>query len=61
MCSAAPRAAALDILKELQRDGSKVDVKITDDDPQDVRDVDSKLVRLAHKYTAKNPLRTTLT
>jgi uncharacterized protein YacL len=43
----------LDILKELQRDGSKVDVKITDDDPQDVRDVDSKLVRLAHKYTAK--------
>jgi len=43
----------LDILKELQREGSKVDVKITEDDPQDVRDVDSKLVRLAHKYTAK--------
>ena len=43
----------LDILKELQREGSKVEVKITDDDPQDVRDVDSKLVRLAHKYSAK--------
>ena len=43
----------LDILKELQRDTSKVVVDIIEDDPQDVREVDSKLVRLAQKFNAK--------
>jgi uncharacterized protein YacL len=43
----------LDILKELQRDSSRVDVEVIEDDPQDVREVDSKLVRLAQKYSAK--------
>lgn len=43
----------LDILKELQRDTSKVDVDIIEDDPQEVREVDSKLVRLAQKLNAK--------
>lgn len=43
----------LDILKELQRETSKVDVDIIEDDPQDVREVDSKLVRLAQKFGAK--------
>lgn len=43
----------LDILKELQRETSKVVVEIIEDDPKDVRDVDSKLVRLAQKFGAK--------
>lgn len=43
----------LDILQELQRESSKVDVEIIEDDPQEVRDVDSKLVRLAQKFHAK--------
>jgi len=43
----------LDILQELQRDTSKVDVEIIEDDPQEIRDVDSKLVRLAQKFNAK--------
>lgn len=43
----------LDILKELQREGSKVDVDIIEDDPQEIREVDSKLVRLAQKFNAK--------
>lgn len=43
----------LDILKELQREGSKVDVQIIEDDPLEAREVDSKLVRLAQKYRAK--------
>jgi len=43
----------LDILKELQRESSKVLVEVIEDDPQDVREVDSKLVRLAQKFGAK--------
>lgn len=43
----------LDILKELQRETSKVSVEVIEDDPLDVREVDSKLVRLAQKYQAK--------
>jgi uncharacterized protein YacL len=43
----------LDILKELQRETSKVQVEVIEDDPTDVRDVDSKLVRLAQKFGAK--------
>ncbi len=43
----------LDILKELQREASKVAVEVIEDDPQDVREVDSKLVRLAQKFQAK--------
>lgn len=43
----------LDILKALQDEGSKVTVEITEDDPQDANEVDSKLVRLAKKYGAK--------
>lgn len=43
----------LDILKDLQRESSKVVIEIIEDDPQDVRDVDSKLVRLAQKFHAK--------
>ncbi len=43
----------LDILKELQRDTSKVDIEIIEDDPKEVREVDSKLVRLAQKFGAK--------
>ena len=43
----------LDILQELQRETSKVDVEIIEDDPQEIRDVDSKLVRLAQKLHAK--------
>ncbi len=45
----------LDLLKTIQ-DASvqrKVDVQVVEDDPQDVHDVDSKLVRLAREYGAK--------
>jgi len=43
----------LDILKELQSPDSPVEVEIIDDDPVDVREVDSKLVRLAATYGAR--------
>lgn len=43
----------LDILKELQREGSKIDVEIIEDDPLEIREVDGKLVRLAQKLNAK--------
>lgn len=43
----------LDILKHLQDPESKVRLQIIDDDPVDVREVDSKLVKLAVKYKAK--------
>ena len=43
----------LDILKALQTESSKVNVKIIDDDPREVREVDSKLVYLARQFQAK--------
>ena len=43
----------LDILKALQSDSSKVNVKIIDDDPPQAREVDSKLVHLARQFQAK--------
>ena len=43
----------LDILKQLQEPDSKVRLQIIDDDPVEVREVDSKLVKLAVKYKAK--------
>ena len=43
----------LDIIKALQEDDSLVDLEIIDDDPEDVREVDAKLVRLARKFDAK--------
>jgi uncharacterized protein YacL len=43
----------LDILRELQDSGSKVTVEIIEDDPKDVPEVDSKLVKLALKFHAK--------
>lgn len=43
----------LDILKELQRDDSRVKLEIIDDDPREVREVDIKLVHLARQLQAK--------
>lgn len=43
----------LDILKELQDSDSKVTVEIIEDDPKDIPEVDSKLVKLALKFHAK--------
>ncbi|MBI2423234.1 MAG: TRAM domain-containing protein [Candidatus Hydrogenedentes bacterium] len=43
----------LDILKKMQRDESRVQVEIIDDDPEDIREVDSKLVKLAKTFGAK--------
>ncbi|HIJ74630.1 MAG TPA: TRAM domain-containing protein [Candidatus Hydrogenedentes bacterium] len=43
----------LDILKMIQDGETKLDVKIIEDDPIDVREVDGKLVRLARLYSAK--------
>lgn len=43
----------LDILKALQDEKSKVRVEVIDDDPEDVQEVDSKLVYLAQQYGAK--------
>jgi uncharacterized protein YacL len=43
----------LDILKAIQDDTSKVSVLVIEDDPQDVQDVDGKLVRLARDLGAK--------
>jgi uncharacterized protein YacL len=43
----------LDILKELQRDESRVKLEIIDDDPREVREVDIKLVHLARQLQAK--------
>lgn len=43
----------LDILKSLQDGNSKVKLEIISDDPRDVAEVDSKLVRLARQYHAK--------
>jgi uncharacterized protein YacL len=43
----------LDILKVMQEGDRKVSVVIVDDDPEDVREVDGKLVRVARRYGAK--------
>ncbi len=43
----------LDILKAMQEDQGKVDVEIIDDDPEEIREVDGKLVVLARKYSAQ--------
>ncbi len=43
----------LDILKSLQDDGSRVALQVIDDDPQEVKEVDQKLIRLARQYNAK--------
>lgn len=43
----------LDILKQLQEPDSKVRLQIIEDNPQDVKEVDGKLVRLAVQYKAK--------
>lgn len=43
----------LDILKAMQEGDRKVSVIILEDDPQDVREVDGKLVRVAREYSAK--------
>mgnify|MGYP000966082698 CR=1 FL=1 len=43
----------LDILRMLQEGASKAHVEIIDDNPQDVREVDGKLIALARKFRAK--------
>ncbi len=43
----------LDILKRLQDGESKVPLEIIEDDPEDVREVDGKLVKLARQRGAK--------
>lgn len=43
----------LDILHALQEPESKVTVHIIEDDPQDLSEVDEKLVRVARQYNAK--------
>lgn len=43
----------LDILKELQAPETELHIEIIDDDPIDVREVDSKLVKLASTYSAR--------
>ena len=43
----------LDILKTMQEDPGKVDIEIIDDNPEEIREVDGKLVALARKYSAK--------
>jgi len=43
----------LDILKELQAPDAPTRVEIIDDDPNDIREVDSKLVKLAAKFGAR--------
>jgi len=43
----------LDILKTLQGVDSKVQVEVMEDDPEEIKEVDAKLVKLANKYDAK--------
>ncbi len=43
----------LDILKMLQQEDAKVEVKIIDDDPAGIKEVDSKLVTLGKQHGAK--------
>lgn len=43
----------LDILKGLQEDGTNVGVEIIDDNPEDIYEVDEKIVSLARDYSAK--------
>ena len=43
----------LDILKAMQEDAANVDLEIVDDDPEDIREVDGKLIALARQYGAK--------
>lgn len=46
----------LDILKEMQEPGSRINIELIEDDPKDIREVDAKLVRVARKY--KSPILT---
>ena len=43
----------LDMLKEMQDDTDSVEVRVTEDDPPGLAEVDAKLIRLAHDYEAK--------
>ncbi len=43
----------LDILKMMQDNTARIKVKILEDDPREVRDVDGKLVFMARRYNAK--------
>lgn len=43
----------LDIVKKLQEPGSKVAIEVVEDDPADIREVDSKLVFLAKEWKAQ--------
>jgi uncharacterized protein YacL len=43
----------LDILRSLQDPGSKVTVEVIEDDPQEVHEVDGKLVRVANERSSK--------
>jgi uncharacterized protein YacL len=43
----------LDILKQMQDGLGNISVEIIEDDPQEVREVDAKLVKLARKFNAK--------
>lgn len=43
----------LDIVKDLQNQPQRFKIQVIEDDPPDVADVDSKLVRLAREYEAK--------
>ncbi|MBN2310038.1 MAG: hypothetical protein JXR94_13780 [Candidatus Hydrogenedentes bacterium] len=43
----------LDIVKSLQDPDSKVSIQVVEDDPQEIREVDGKLVKLARDFDAK--------
>lgn len=43
----------LDIIKKLQGPDSKVKIKVVEDDPEDIPEVDGKLVRLTRDYRGK--------
>ena len=43
----------LDIIKEMQEDGDRVEIQVVEDDPQEIFEVDGKLVRVARDYGAK--------
>lgn len=43
----------LDILKQLQENKANIRVEVIEDDPKEIREVDSKLVRLGRDYGAK--------
>lgn len=43
----------LDIMRDLQAESGKITVEIVDDDPENVREVDGKILALAREYNAK--------